>query len=65
MANLDDLYDAVTQRGFHGRKRPSTPPLADRMREAADTIEQWNAMCGMNINHFVTPAYLRSEADKL
>lgn len=42
-----------------------TPPLSQRLREAAETIEQLNAMSGLGLNYFVTPRYLRSEAERI
>jgi hypothetical protein len=42
-----------------------TPPLSQRLREAAETIEQINAMAGMGTNCSVSPIWLRREADVL
>jgi hypothetical protein len=39
-----------------------TPPLSQRMRAAAETIEEINAMAGMGINCSVSPLWLRREA---
>lgn len=42
-----------------------TPPLPQRLREAAETIEQINAMSGMGLNCSVSPGWLRKEADRM
>lgn len=42
-----------------------TAPLSQRMRDAAETIEQLNAMCGLGVNATVSPRYLRKEADRM
>jgi hypothetical protein len=42
-----------------------TAPLSQRLREAAETIEQINAMAGMGLNCSVSPLWLRREADVL
>lgn len=42
-----------------------TPPLPQRLREAAEVIEQINAMSGMGLNCSVSPFWLRREADRM
>lgn len=42
-----------------------TAPLPERMRAAAEMIEQLNAMSGMGLNCTVSPAWLRREADSM
>lgn len=42
-----------------------TAPLCERMRAAAETIEELNALCGMGINCAVNPSYPRREADRM
>jgi hypothetical protein len=42
-----------------------TAPLPDRMRQAAETIEELNALCGMGLNCTVSPHYLRAEAERM
>lgn len=42
-----------------------TAPLAQRLRDAAEVIEQINAMSGMGLNCTVSPAWLRREADSM
>lgn len=42
-----------------------TASLAQSLRDAAETIEQINAMCGLGINATVSPSYLRKEADRM
>jgi len=39
-----------------------TAPLAQRLREAAETIEELNARDGLALNASVNPRYLRKEA---
>lgn len=42
-----------------------TAPLAQRMRDAAEVIEQLNAMAGMGLNCSVSPVWLRREAERM
>lgn len=42
-----------------------TAPLAQRMRDAAEVIEQLNAMAGMGLTCSVSPIWLRREAERL
>lgn len=39
-----------------------TAPLSQRMREAAEVIEQINAMAGLALNCAASPDWLRREA---
>lgn len=42
-----------------------TTPLPQRLREAAEVIEQLNAMAGLGLNCAASPVWLRREADVL
>lgn len=42
-----------------------TAPLPQRLREAAETIEELNALCGMGLNCACNPNYLRAEAEHM
>lgn len=48
-----------------GLTDPPTPPLPQRLREAAEVIELFNAMAGLSLNCAASPAWLRREADVL
>jgi hypothetical protein len=43
----------------------ATPSLPERMRQAAETAEEVNALCGMGIDEPLNPPWLRSEADRM
>jgi len=45
--------------------QPKTAPLAQRLRAAAETIEELNARDGLGLNATVSPGYLRREADRM
>lgn len=42
-----------------------TAPLPQRMREAAEVIEQLNAMSGLGLNCSASPVWLRREAERM
>jgi hypothetical protein len=42
-----------------------TAPLPQRLRLAAETIEELNARDGLGLNCTVSPLYLRTEAQRL
>lgn len=42
-----------------------TAPLSDRLRAAADTVEELNARDGLPVDTPVFAPYLRGEADRL
>jgi hypothetical protein len=42
-----------------------TAPLPQRLRAAAETIEELNARDGLGLNCTVSPLYLRTEAERL
>jgi len=45
--------------------QPKTVPLPQRLRAAAETIEELNARDGLGLNATVSPGYLRKESDRM
>jgi len=50
---------------FWPNPQPKTVPLPQRLRAAAETIEELNARDGLGLNATVSPGYLRKEADRM
>lgn len=62
----DDENDGEFVRG-HIRKAAAhaTPSLSQRMRDGAETIKEFNALCGMGVNCSISPQYMLREADRM
>lgn len=57
--------DRVRELETRVQELSATPSLAERMRAAAETIRELNALCNVGLNASVSPLYLDAEAARM